>query len=112
MKLQEKLVKRLAEIIEYGCSYYDGDTNLYGLDNSDIKEIANSIITDPTIISLYELLTNKDVIETKAQIDFAKHLLSLKGYSEHHKACFVSERNIENELKDLEKEYERLLENS
>ena len=47
--------------------------------------------------------------ETKAQIEFAKHLLSKQGYSEHHKAYFVSARVIEEELKDLE-EHERLLE--
>ena len=47
--------------------------------------------------------------KTKAKIEFAKHLLSKQGYSEHHKAYFVSVRVIEEELKDLE-EHERLLE--
>lgn len=64
----------------------------------------------------FEEITKKEKeiekTETKAQIEFAKYLLSKQGYSEAHNAYFVSVRVIENELKDLEEEYERLLKHS
>lgn len=104
----ENLKSRLVEIIKGGCFYSDEEYN-YALDETDIEYIANSIVTDPIIVAQLEQACNKNIIAIKAQIDLAENLLSLKGYSEYHKACFVSERIIQNELKELKEQYERLL---
>lgn len=105
MQLQEfKFYEKLKNIIQRNLNCYYTNDDEYFLGNP-AKDIAKDIATKlPTLIGL------DDIIEAK--IDFAKHLLSKQGYSEHHNAYFVSASVIENELKDLEEEYERLLKNS
>lgn len=88
---------------------YDVSSRLDDL-GDNIEDIVKSYAKE------FEEITKKEKeiekTETKAQIEFAKYLLSKQGYSEAHNAYFVSVRVIENELKDLEEEYERLLKHS
>ncbi len=88
---------------------YDVSSRLDDL-SEDIEDIVKSYARE------FEEITKKEneieKAETKAQIEIVKYLLSKQGYSEAHNAYFVSVRVIENELKDLEKEYERLLKHS